>query len=733
MHTHHYLDGFFAVETDYPGLREGHGRRRLYSEAQVFVEPGDLIVGRLDRALERELVTAFTCLRHIHEIHEGRIAAFMADEGISAAEKADVKSRIEAIKEYSPAKGMYDAMTPEQRAMERSGAALAQWYNGHIAMDFGHALRTGLGPMASSLRARMAGHGRPGFHEALALTAEGMGAHIRRHADLARSLIGGGGGHDDADLAAIAEACESVAEGPARSFREAVQLQWFLMTFTEYDSFGRYDQYMLPFYERDLATGAITRGQAKDFLKDMMRRVEGNGGILNMTIGGLTPDGGDAVSDLTYLIMEATRELRMKGPNLCLRIRADSDPRLWEEAMESLSTGQSLPALYNDDVYVPMMGRAGFGEADSNGYTLIGCSQAAVPYTSNLNCAVGLFTPAKMLELALHDGYDTRTEAQVGPHTGDAAGFTDFGQVMEAYGAQMRHCVAMGVSMANMDMRARRRVLSSSRTLLMPECVERGLGFHEGGCSSYGAHSQIVGLTNVADSLAAIKEVVFDQGHCAMGELIEALDADFMGHEGLRARLMAAPKFGNDIAYVDGLRARVTSDIYAEITSYPAELGGRFWAGEVIFIFHFGQGACVGALPDGRRAYGPLADSAGAGQGRDMGGVTALLKSCARLPFGEAFYTSVNLNVKFGRVLWDGQRDKVKVLLMEYFAMGGGQLQVNVADAAELREAMERPEEHKSLTVRVGGFSAYFTQLPREQQLEIASRTTHESLVGGAR
>ncbi|MCL2664792.1 MAG: hypothetical protein FWE82_04195, partial [Defluviitaleaceae bacterium] len=458
---------------------------------------------------------------------------------------------------------------------------------------------------------------------------------------------------------------------------------------------------------------------------DMLRRVNDNGGILNMTIGGLTPDGQNAVNDLTYLILEATRELKMKVPNLCLRLTDKSSERLWNFAMDGVSSGQSLPALYNDDVYVPMVKRSGFSQEDANNYTLIGCSQTAVPYTSNLMCAVGLFTPAKMLDLALHNGFDTRQKKQVGIYSGDMTLFDNFEQVFDAYCNQMKYCVQKGVERANFDMRVRKKVLSSSRTLLMPECVERGMGIYEGGCSKYGAHSQIIGLTNTADALTAIKKIVFDEKFCNMAELITALDCNFDGFETLRVKLEAAPKFGNNIEEADNMRVRITRDIYKEITSYPAEMGGTFWAGEVIFIFHMGQGACVGALPDGRKAWAPLADSAGASQGRDTDGITSLFNSCSKLPYDKYYYTSINLNVKFRKILWDEQRQNVTAMFKTFFEMGGGQLQINVVDSEDLKNAMERPDEYRSLIVRVGGFSAYFVQLSKQQQEEIISRTEH--------
>ncbi|MCL2664991.1 MAG: hypothetical protein FWE82_05210, partial [Defluviitaleaceae bacterium] len=654
--SHFYLDGFYSSklgdiaargeDSVYMGLREAYGRKNFYEHTPVFISRGHIIAGELNKSAGTEIAFISTNNGSIHDIRKNFVEQLLEDENESPETKRFVKKAAECIASYGIWVDRHESASEEERLVEASGAAGAQGYNGHLAMDFGYFLSRGIDGIAEDINNCAKKINRPEFFEALGVTAAGIGSYIKRHGEYAAACIGEDG-YDCAQMSALSEACLNIAAKPASNFYEAVQYQWFLMTLADYDSYGRYDQYMFPYYERDIKNNVITRGQAKEYVKDMLRRADECGGILNMTIGGKTPDGFSAVNDLTFLIMEATRELGFKAPNLCLRISADSGEKLWNEAIDGLSRGQSIPALYNDETFIPMMRRAGFNENDANNYTLAGCSQAVVPYISNLNCDVGLYNPAKMLDLALHDGFDTKLGKQVGPHTGNAKTFSSFAQIYDAYCGQMKYCVAKGAALNNHDIAARKKILSSVRTLLMPECIEKGLGVLEGGCTYYGIQGEVIGLTNASDSLAAINHLVFEKNLLSLAELIDAIDSNFDGNERIKKMCENAPKFGNGIKEADDLRARITKEFYSELTSCPAEFNGTHWPGEVIFVYHMGCGEAVGALPDGRGAAQPLADSAGPSQGSDINGATRMLASCAALPHDESYYTSINVNIKF--------------------------------------------------------------------------------------
>ncbi len=715
-----YLDGFFMDDTVSQGMMEGNGRYNFYANTPVYLEPNQLVIGRLDKGLWGEVVTNTTSM---HNLHYDVLERLLKGDDYSAEEKERVKTLFERMKKYHLPDFIKGYATKAELLVEESGAALCQHYNGHMVMDYDYILTYGFKGLIDRLLEYKDKNNNDEFYDALLKTVKGMQIFISKHSGLAEHLIEQrADGYDLSLLERIKACCENIAINPPCSFYEGVLLHWFIMQFADYDSFGRYDQYLYPLYKNDIDSGVMTREEAKSYVKDMMRRVDDNGNIINMTIGGVDIHGNNAVNELTYIVLEATRELGFKGPNLCLRIDHDSDKRLWDEVMINLGAGQALPALYNDRSYIKMLRNAGISERDANNYCLAGCSQAIIPGKSNYSCDMGLYTPTKMLELALFDGFDHRIGKQVGLHTGDATSFTSYEMLFEAYNRQMKYCVELGVNLNNQDNAARREFLSCVRTVLTSPCIERGKGIFDGGAEYYGVQGEVVGITNTANGLMAIRELVYDKKELSMDTLLKALRANFVGYDDVRAKLIKAPKFGNDIDEVDNIRRDITKDVYTEISSYSDGNGGVHWPGEVIFNYYYDQGLYCMASPDGRLDLTVLADSSGPTQGTDLKGPTAIINSAVKLD-NTLLCTSTNLNLKFSKKLWQESKSKVQVLFREYFRQGGLQLQVNVLDRQELLDAIECPQQHRGLVVRVGGYSAYFTQLAKDMQIEIASRT----------
>jgi pyruvate-formate lyase len=713
-----YLDGYLAAEGSSPAVREASGRMRLLAEGPVYVEPGELIVGALYRSLADEALVTRISAHYV----QGRALEGLGDR------RAEVEGQIERIASTLVDRAFPRRYSDGQKRASESGTALCCHFNGHMVLDYGRLLDRGLGGLRSDVRAAAlaAGPAARDFYRAMELTIDGAAAFIRRHADAAaahRAALRPG--DDRARLAAVQDACRHVAEHPPRTFHEGVQLLWFGMMLADYDSFGRFDQYLLACH-RDGQRRGETAARVDEVLEDLWRRVEEHGGIINMTIGGTCPDGSDATNALTWKALETTRRLGFKSPNLCLRIGPAAPRRLWEEAHAGLATGQSLPALYNDALVVPLLEAAGIATDDARDYCLAGCSQVVIPGRSSFGCDMGAYNALKCLELALRDGVDPRTGAQAGPRTGAPGTLASFEDLLRAWRAQAGHAVAMGVGMCNADSAYRVDFCSCVRSLLTADCIARGASIFQGGARYYAIQSEIVGLTNTANALAAIRDVVFGDHLLTLDDLVRCLDADFDGREDLRQRLLRAPKFGNDEPGVDAIRARITREFYRELGSRAALPGGVHWPGEVIFSYHVDLAPRVGASADGRRAGAPLADSAGAAQGTDTHGPTALLASMLALPQAEC-RTCCSLNLRFTPGLWNGAREEVIDLLRSYFARGGFQVQVNVVDAATLRRARSSPDAYRSLVVRVGGFSAYFTQLSPALQDEIIGRTAHGS------
>jgi len=606
-----------------------------------------------------------------------------------------------------------------------AGLGLTTYCAGHMILDFDRLLRLGFQGIEGEIEARERADGQcePGFLPAMRATVRALSGFIARHGESVQELAAGEpDGKRREELFGIADACAWIARLPPRTFHEALQLVWFAHLANTVDSFGRFDQYLRPFYERDRASGVLTREQALYLIEHLWLKVVEAVRIQNLTLGGLTPEGEDATNELTYLCLQASRELRVPQPNLSLRLSSRSAESLLDAALQTVATGLGVPALYNDGLIVPALRELGIAENDANGYCLAGCTQVVIPAKSNFLCDDGVLNALKCLEWALNDGVDPITGEQVGPRTGSTGELAGYADLWAAFESQVRYASRLLAEACNThDDSYARQCGSAVRTLLVQSCLDRGIGVLEGGAIYNAAQTECVGITNSADSLAAIKRLVYEEGRCSLSELVEALHSDWAGQETLAAYCRnRLSKFGNDDDYVDGILRDVAELVFREVRAQPSRRGGRFIPGEVVFIWHIDAGRKAGATPDGRRSGQPLADSAGPSQGCNRNGPTAIINSMTK--YDQSLGTTcVVLNLMFSKT--DFATGKLAPLVRSYFERGGMQLQVNVLDKKLLRQAQERPDTFRHLTVRVGGYSAYFTELAKELQEEILSRT----------
>jgi pyruvate-formate lyase len=395
--------------------------------------------------------------------------------------------------------------------------------------------------------------------------------------------------------------------------------------------------------------------------------------------------------------------------------------------MTCIASGIGLPALYNDSLYVASLERHGIPTETARSFCLAGCSQVMIPGMCNFVNDIGMFNAAKVAELAMYGGFDPRTGVQAGPLTPAAEQCPTFDELMDAFYKQLDYFISLEVSIHNKEVPYRAsREGYVMRSLFIRDCIEKGVGVYEGGARYNNIELEIIGITNAADHLYAIKKVVYDEQLYTMEELTAALKSNYVGYEEMREHLYHnIPKFGNDMDEIDSLRADITRYMYERFNSSPAVLGGVYVPGEVIFTAHEHCGAETGATADGRYAGTVLADSVGASQGRDKNGPTALMNSVLQLPVADYLLTSVVLNMRFLPQTFKREeaRSAIQALFNGYFLQGGMQLQVNVCDADTLRAAQKNPEHYKSLIVRVGGYSDYFVRLSRKLQDEIIQRT----------
>jgi formate C-acetyltransferase len=347
---------------------------------------------------------------------------------------------------------------------------------------------------------------------------------------------------------------------------------------------------------------------------------------------------------------------------------------------------------------------------------------------SNVGSLEGEINLAKALELALHDGFDPVRKLQVGPHTGPFADFADFPAFLDAVKRQIQYLTDAFIAWDHEQLRKRfhQGDPKLARTLFTRDCVKKRQSFEAGGARYNWAVVSYQGTANLIDSLVAVRECVFGRGEIGKDELMAALAADYAGYDSVRQRLQAAPKFGNDDPAVDALGREIIDYAWAQLYAHATPRGGRYLASCILFTTYFGAGQQVGATPDGRTSRTALTDSIGAVAGRDTHGPTALLNSVAQLPLSRAVGTPV-LNLRFQKRVMDSEEglQGVAALVRTFFAQGGMQAQISVISKEEMLAAQEHPEDYRDLIVRIGGYSEFFTALPRELQDTVIARTEY--------
>ena len=610
------------------------------------------------------------------------------------------------------------------------GSGAGPWA-GHASQDYGLFMRLGAEGMRDRIaRGRAANPGRDAWYDSLLRIIEGVCdfAGAVRDSALAAASDPATGAERRAELLALADILARCPESPPQTFREAVQTFWLLFYLNGADSCARIDQDLGPYLERDLATGAIDEDSARELVSSLWVRFDENRSW-SAVIGGVDPQGRDACNAFTRLALQATERLALEAPNLALRVHPELPEDVLRQACQTIAGGGGMPPLVNDGAMIRSLQARGVSLEDARDYALTGCAQVVIPGRSYGGYEDIFVNGLKWLELALHDGADPITGEQAGPHTGSPEALRSFDDLMAAWRGQMKAVLDTCITMAGSSLRVLADSFPSAyRSLLAHDTIERGVDIRAGGCRYNEGLGDILGLTNVGDSLAVLRELVYERRELTLPEFVSILDANWEGHEALRQRcLRECPKFGNDDPAHDAFVASLHDILLDELRARKTEVGGGCYNFDVVgWTGHLDWGYQTLATPDGRRAYEPLADSCGASQGRDTRGPTAVLASAARLNHDRA-HGVLALTLRFTppRQVEGDFVEALMALVRTYFSLGGQQLQINVVDNRLLREAQAHPERYESLVVRVGGFSAYWTRLSPEMQEAIISRTEH--------
>jgi formate C-acetyltransferase len=549
------------------------------------------------------------------------------------------------------------------------------------------------------------------------------------------------------ELGELAEILAHVPARPARSFHEALQSIFLTHAMIHQESFqhgvsfGRLDQLLWPYYQRDLAAGRLTPERAVELLGCFLAKAaellplfnamateyfSGLSSASGITLGGCDADGGDASNELSFLVLEAYDQLRLRQPNLHLRLHPDSDPALVSRACDVVKGGGGMPAFFNDATVVPALEQTGVATRDARDYSIVGCVEWGVPGRSFPAAGAAFLSLPAALDRALHGG----AHADEG---GTPRDFTSLEELVAAFRFEVERLVAAAVAGNDAIERAHARFRPTPLlSLVVDSCVEQGADVTAGGARYDSTGMQGVGVADVADSLAAIERLVFDEGGATLPEFVAAADWDFAGVPELAHRAGdRAPKFGQDRGAAEAWARRV-ADIFCDaVRRHRNPRGGPYLPGFWTMTTHVGFGRRLGALPSGRRAGAPLADGLSPVNGCDSEGPTASLCAGAAAASGK-IANGLCLNEKVDPWYLRGAAGTrlLADLTRGYFAAGGMQVQYNVVDAAVLQDAKRHPERHRDLVVRISGYSAYFNDLTEEMKDEIIARTLHAAPQG---
>lgn len=560
-----------------------------------------------------------------------------------------------------------------------------------------------------------------------------------------------------AELERMGAICAKVPYEPASSFHEAMQAVWFSQVLLQIESnghslsFGRFDQYLYPYYKADLDGGRISEDEALELLCNLwiktltVQKIRSQAHTLssagspmyqNVTIGGQTTDGRDAVNELSFLVLRSVAQTRLTQPNLTVRYHANIDRRFLDECVEVMRLGFGMPALNNDEVIIPSFISWGVSEEDAYDYSAIGCVECAVPGKWGYRCTgMSYLNFPRLLLCTMNGGVDLTSGKRFTKDYGHFTEMESYEELAEAWDKTIREMCRYSVIVENaIDKASERDVPDVLCSALTDDCIARGKTIKEGGAVYDFISGLQVGIANMADSLAAIKKLVFEEEKIGRQQLWDALLDDFQSPEGQRVQRLLideAPKYGNDIDYVDDLAVESYEPYIEEVAKYPSTrfgrgpIGGIRYAGTSSISANVGQGMGTMATPDGRHAREPLAEGCSPAHNCDKQGPTAVFKSVSKLPT-EKITGGVLLNQKLTPTMLSREenRQKLELMLQTFFnRLHGYHVQYNVVSRDTLIDAQRHPEAHKDLIVRVAGYSAFFNVLSRATQDDIIGRT----------
>lgn len=655
-------------------------------------------------------------------------------------------------------------ITDEVKEAERCGllsVGVRTTTTGHNIPDYDKLLAVGLNGLLKELDEKIANaviidvddYRKYTNWQAMKITCQSVIDFANRYADLAKKKAAEEGDPKrKAEMEKISRICQNVPANQPRGFHEAVQFVYFIHLCIQIESnghgisFGRFDQYVYPYFCMDYDTGKITDAEAVEILQCMWIKITEIAKVRdsfdaqafagypmwqNMIIGGQTIQGKDACNKLTEFILEATDAAAVVQPSVSLRCHKNMDQKIFRRALMITQRGLATPAFFNDELVIPILLAKGATVKDARNWAITGCVEPFVPGKGDGRPVVGYVNSLKIIEMVLNNGVDPLSGIQFGPKTGDPREFTSMDQFMEAYKTQVEFFNDMMLVNFNRVASIHADIQPSIfNSATIEGCIESGKSLQEGGAIYNYSGTFVTALANAADSLAVIEQLVFNQKAITMDQLIAFLKNNFEDHEEIRQMLInKAPKYGNDIDQVDEYARKIVDIVVTHTDNYKDNRGGRYIVSILSQSFNVLQGKSVGATPDGRLAFSPLSNNASPANGADVNGPTAVLRSAAKI---DQFLplTGTLLNLKFDPDVVKGEKglDILGAIIKSYFEDYGEHVQINIVDVKSLRDAQRYPENYRNLMVRVAGYSAYFVDLDPHVQEDIILRTEQKRL-----
>ena len=596
------------------------------------------------------------------------------------------------------------------------------------------------------------------FYNAVLIVLEAVRNFANRYSVLAKDLAEKELNQErKIELLEISRICSKVPYEPAETFQEAVQSVWFIQLILQIESnghslsYGRFDQYMYPYYDRDIKNGTIKESEALELLTCLwiktltINKVRSQAHTLssagspmyqNVTIAGQTIDKKDAVNDLSFLVLKSVAQTRLTQPNLTVRYHKNINKRFLDECVEVMRLGFGMPALNNDEIIIPSFMDWQVKEEDAYNYSAIGCVETAVPGKWGYRCTgMSYINFPRMLLCTMNNGVDLTSNKRFTKGYGYFTEMESYEELLKAWDKTIREITRYSVIVENViDKASERDVPDILCSALTDDCIARGKTIKEGGAVYDFISGLQVGIANMADCLAAIKKLVYEEKKITRQELWNAILDDFSSPENKKIQEMLireAPKYGNDDDYVDQLIVEAYDSYIEEIEKYPntrynrGPIGGIRYAGTSSISANVGQGMSTMATPDGRNAFEPLAEGCSPAHNSDKNGPTAVFKSVSKLRTNK-ITGGVLLNQKMTPQMLSTEenRQKLELLIKTFFnRLHGYHVQYNIVSKETLIDAQKHPEKHKDLIVRVAGYSAFFNVLSKKTQDDIIGRT----------